>query len=44
MKSMRSILSVIGIAIALWVSTVPYAQACDHDYEDEEVESQPMPS
>jgi hypothetical protein len=26
------------------VSTVPYAQACDYDYEDEEVESQPMSS
>ena len=44
MKSFKSVFSVVMIALALWVSTVQYAQACDHDYEDEEVDSQQMPS
>lgn len=35
MKRMKSILSAPLLVVGLTVSTVPYAQGCDHDYEDD---------
>ena len=35
MKNIKSVLSVLMIAAALWLSTAPYAQGCDHDYDDD---------
>jgi hypothetical protein len=35
MKSMKSVLSVLLLSVALWSSAVPSVEACDHDEEIE---------